>query len=128
MPNALTDEQLDLLIPIQTYEELDSTSLEARRDVESGELGDQARLYVAKRQTRGLGRFRRSWASPAGGLWCTLAWPVNLEPRLVLEGLGLRVGVAVVHTVEHTLAAHGVGAPVQLKWPNDVMVKGRKIA
>jgi len=115
-------------IPIEWFDELDSSSAEARRDVESGELGEQARFYVTKRQTAGRGRLGRSWASPEGGLWATLAWPTNREPRRVLDGLGLRIGMALVRTIEHTLAGHGHGEPVRLKWPNDVLVKGRKVA
>jgi len=118
---------IDVLVPIERYDEVESTSRLARQAVESGELGDQARLFVASRQTAGVGRFGRRWESPAGGLWCTLAWPVNLSPRRVLDGLGLRIGMACVHTVEQTLGAHGHGEGVTLKWPNDVFVKGKKV-
>ncbi len=117
---------LDLLAPIERLEEVDSTNLAARRAVESGELAGSGRMLVAKRQTAGRGRFGRAWASPEGGLWCTLAWPVSLDPARVLEGLGLRVGVACAHAVEHALAAHGHGEGVRLKWPNDVLVNGKK--
>ncbi len=119
---------IDVQIPIEWFDELDSTSAEARRDVESGELGDQPRMYVARRQKAGRGRLGRSWASPEGGLWTTLAWPANREPSRVLEGLGLRIGMALVKTIEHALATHGHGEPVRLKWPNDALVKGRKVA
>lgn len=119
---------IDAEIPIERYEEIDSTTSAARRAVESGELGDHARLFVAARQTAGRGRHGRSWESPEGGLWCTLAWPIELDPARVLDGLGLRVGMASVHAIEHTLAAHGHGEDVTLKWPNDIYVGGRKVA
>lgn len=108
---------------------LDSTSLEARRDVESGQLDGQARLFIARTQTAGVGRFGKAWASPMGGLWCTLAWPINqASRRTAMEGLGLRIGVAVGQHVEHLLATHGHSERVELKWPNDVLVNGKKVA
>lgn len=119
-------DELDRQIPIERYDTLDSTSRYARRAVESGLAGDQARLIVAASQSDGMGRFGRRWASPVGGLWCTLIWPVHLEPNLVINGLGLRVGVACVLAVQHSLAAQGCGKSVQLKWPNDVLIEGRK--
>lgn len=118
---------IDVEIPIEHLDEVDSTSLLARRLVEEGEIGDQARLLIAARQTGGVGRFGRRWESPAGGLWMTLIWPVNLDIRRVVDGLGLRIGLACVHAIEHVLATHGHGEDVRLKWPNDVLIGGRKV-
>jgi len=120
-------QEIDVQIPIERFEEVPSTNQMAREAVESGEIGDHARMFVAGRQTSGRGRFNRAWASPPGGLWCTLVWPVNLSPKRVVEGLGLRVGLACVDAVEHILAAHGHDADVRLKWPNDVLINGKKV-
>ena len=119
--------ELDILCPIERVEEADSTQRLARRLAASGELAGRARMIVADRQTAGVGRFGRTWASPEGGLWCTLAWPINLSPRRVLDSLGLRIGMACLHTIEQSLGAHGRGEGVTLKWPNDVLVKGKKV-
>jgi len=120
-------DDLDVQIPIERLDDVDSTNRYARRAIEAGEVGDHPRMIVATRQTSGQGRFGRPWSSPEGGLWCTLIWPITLDPQRVIEGLALRVGLACAHAVEHVLAAHGHGDDVELKWPNDVLIEGRKV-
>ena len=79
-------------------------------------------LLVAVHQNAGRGRAGRSWLSAAGGsLTFSLAWRFA-GPLQQLAGLPLAVGVALAET----LAANGV--QVQLKWPNDVLRDGAKLA
>lgn len=79
-------------------------------------------LLVAERQTAGRGRAGRSWLSADGGsLTFSLAWKFKL-PVHALAGLPLAVGVALADT----LAALDV--TVQLKWPNDLLKDGAKLA
>ena len=93
---------------IEWFAELDSTMLEARRDPRPG------RVIVADRQTAGMGRHGRAWLSPAGeGLYVTLVLDVTPAPVL-----SLALGLA-------TVAAIGAG---DLRWPNDVLLSGRKVA
>jgi BirA family biotin operon repressor/biotin-[acetyl-CoA-carboxylase] ligase len=74
---------------------------------------------LAETQTAGRGREGRTWVSPAGGLYLS----VLLRPRGVGIGLvPLAAGVAVAEIA----AEHGVR--VELKWPNDALVRGRKLA
>ena len=81
-----------------------------------------ATLLVAETQTAGRGRAGRSWlTAPAAALTFSLAWPFA-APLHALVGLPLAVGV----TIAETLADFGVA--VQLKWPNDVLQGGRKLA
>ncbi len=112
------------IIPIELLETIDSTSLEARRRLASGPLRGP-RALVAARQTGGVGRFGRRWESPAGGLWMTVIWPLQgpIGPRI--EGMGLRLGLACARAIEGVVPAHAV---VTLKWPNDVLVNGLKVA
>jgi BirA family biotin operon repressor/biotin-[acetyl-CoA-carboxylase] ligase len=79
-------------------------------------------LVVADRQQRGRGRGGQEWMSRSGdGLWMTLIErPVD---RQVIGVLSLRVGLALARA----LAPH-VDAPIMLKWPNDVLVRERKVA
>ena len=82
----------------------------------------QPTLLVAEMQTAGRGRAGRSWLSePGASLTFSLAWPFALAPQALL-GLPLAVGVVLAEA----LAALDV--PVQLKWPNDVLKNGRKLA
>ncbi len=123
-------------VHVEQFDTIDSTSLHARRMIEvgGGSLpGDRPRLIVARRQTAGRGRVGRPWTSPEGGLWCTLIWPMPAVSSGVVNGLGLRVGLACAMAVEHALAqtdtpaARVAASGVRLKWPNDVLIHGRKV-
>lgn len=78
---------------------------------------------LAEHQSAGRGRRGRAWSSPfANNIYLTVAWRFAVgAPRL--EGLSLVVGVVIVEA----LAAAGLGDRVALKWPNDILVGGRKI-
>ena len=80
-------------------------------------------VLVADRQTAGRGRRGRSWLSwPGAGLTFSVLW--RFEPGApVPAGLSLVAGLAVARTLE-SLGVEGV----QLKWPNDVLIHGRKLA
>lgn len=79
-------------------------------------------LLLAHNQTAGRGRAGRSWLSEAGkSLTFSLAWKFSV-PVHALAGLPLAVGVGLAEA----LAAFG--AEVRLKWPNDLMLQGRKLA
>lgn len=75
-------------------------------------------VVVARTQSAGRGRLGRTWASPPGGLWCS----VLLELPDVPSRLPLLVAVAAAE------AARAVsGADVRVKWPNDLVLAGRKV-
>jgi BirA family biotin operon repressor/biotin-[acetyl-CoA-carboxylase] ligase len=79
-------------------------------------------LLVAERQTAGRGRAGRSWlSSGAGSLTFSLAWKFS-APLHALAGLPLAVGVALAE------ALGALGVTVQLKWPNDLLKDGAKLA
>lgn len=87
---------------------------------------DRVRVRQADLQTAGRGRLGRSWQAGAGdALQCSVAWPLP-RPLTALGGLSLTCGLAVA-TALQTFVAAGA-APAQLKWPNDVLVDGAKLA
>jgi BirA family biotin operon repressor/biotin-[acetyl-CoA-carboxylase] ligase len=74
-------------------------------------------VVVAGEQTAGQGRHGHAWHSPAdSGLYCSLV----LAPRPVLT---LALGLAAADAI-----AHAAGVECDLRWPNDVMLGGKKVA
>ena len=81
------------------------------------------RACLAEHQSAGRGRRGRPWVSPLGAsLYLSLAWPFRERPA-ALETLALRAALAVAEALED-LGLPGVG----LKWPNDLVADGRKLA
>ncbi|QHU98903.1 biotin--[acetyl-CoA-carboxylase] ligase [Synechocystis sp. CACIAM 05] len=76
---------------------------------------------IAREQTAGRGQWGRSWQSSAGGLYLSL-W---LETNLPTENSSHFV-LWSAWGIAHALVQHSI--PVQLKWPNDLLLKGKKLA
>ncbi|MEM6340671.1 MAG: biotin--[acetyl-CoA-carboxylase] ligase, partial [Pseudomonadota bacterium] len=79
---------------------------------------------LAKRQTRARGRRGRSWSMQIGNFAGTLILPVAEPPALV----ALRSFVASLALREACIAATGREDVFSLKWPNDVLLRGCKLA
>ncbi len=106
---------------LKSFETIDSTNEEARRMAAAGHGG--ATWITAVRQTAGRGRRAREWESPSGNLFATLL----IDPQKpVAECAQLSFAAAIA--VADTVSCHAGGAEVRVKWPNDVLVGGRKIA
>ncbi len=102
---------------------LDSTGSTNADLVELAERGDAATgaVVVANTQTAGRGRLGRSWESPAGG---SLSWSVMLRaPDTALGFAPMLVGLAVARAIRNR-----TNLQVGLKWPNDVILDGKKLA
>ena len=100
---------------------VDSTNAEALRRVRAGERGPL--WLAAAEQTAGRGRRGRFWASPRGNLHATLLL-VDPSPAAVAPQLAFVAGLA-VHDACVTIAP---GLDLSLKWPNDMLCGGAKIA
>ncbi|MDR7482956.1 MAG: biotin--[acetyl-CoA-carboxylase] ligase [Armatimonadota bacterium] len=105
--------------PLVRVGETESTNDLARRLADAGL--PEGTTVVAVRQTRGRGRLGRAWASPEGGLWCSVL--LRPPPGVAWTLLSLATALAVAEAVE---AVGGVRA--SLRWPNDVLVHGRKVS
>ncbi|MDP3745998.1 MAG: biotin--[acetyl-CoA-carboxylase] ligase [Phenylobacterium sp.] len=105
--------------PIEAYDELDSTNAEARRRAEAGEGGPV--WITALVQTAGRGRRGRSWQTVSGNLAATLLLTTD-KPAGEAAQISFVAALAAADLAETCL---GAGA-AQLKWPNDVLVHGRK--
>lgn len=103
------------------FREIDSTNAEALRRAGAGERGP---LWLwADRQTQGRGRLGRSWISDSGNLYATLLMTTPSTPRA--SGLSVFLSLAVLNTLQAYLPS---GANLALKWPNDVLIAGKKAA
>jgi len=107
--------------PLRAYSAVSSTQEIARAEAEQGAAEGLA--VVASEQVAGRGRLGREWWSPpTGGLYLSLL----LRPRLPAERLAwvtMAVALGAAEAVEQA-----TGLPVDLKWPNDLEVRGRKVA
>jgi BirA family biotin operon repressor/biotin-[acetyl-CoA-carboxylase] ligase len=95
-------------------------------DPEGSERLSWRRLVVARRQRFGRGQQGRFWVSPPGGLWLSAAFPWPLCPREAATlplalALGLALELERIGLPERRL-------PLRIKWPNDLLVQGRKLA
>jgi len=106
--------------PSEFWEELPSTMDRAEELARAGE--PEGLLVVAERQTAGRGRLDRTWASPPGGLWFSLL----LRPTLPLAQVGL-IGITFALAAAETIREL-TGLKVGVKWPNDLLYEGRKLA
>ncbi|MBT9140985.1 MAG: Bifunctional ligase/repressor BirA [Dehalococcoidia bacterium] len=99
---------------------IDSTNRLARELAAAGE--PEGTLILSEEQLSGRGRLGRSWLSPAGGIWFSLI----VRPPLPLYKAQLMTLLAVVAAVEATQKTSGLSPGI--KWPNDLLLGGRKLA
>ena len=106
---------------IEVHPELDSTNRTARALAEAGE--PEGAVVIAEAQTRGQGRMGRQWVSPANlNLYISFLLRPRLEPADSAK-ITLMAAVAVADTLRDRVPC----AP-RIKWPNDVLLRGRKAA
>ena len=113
---------------VSVVAETGSTNDDLLRAAELGELADRTVLR-AEHQTAGRGRLDRRWDAPAGSnlLASMYLMPPGDRPTSMLQ----RVGVAIVDAVNQLAGLKieaNERASLGLKWPNDVLLDGRKLA
>ncbi|TJY44317.1 biotin--[acetyl-CoA-carboxylase] ligase [Cohnella pontilimi] len=106
---------------LKLMDEVTSTQDELRKLAEEG--APEGTLVIAELQTKGRGRMGRSWHSPSGkGIWMSLLLrpqvPLQLTPQLTLLA-----AVALCRAIGRV-----VPLEIGIKWPNDLLVDGRKIS
>lgn len=106
---------------VHYFQTLESTNALA---LEMGRAGQKSgTVLVAETQTKGRGRLGKGWESPAGaGLYCT----VILRPAIALAQLAritLAAGLATALAIDEVS-----GVVSRIKWPNDVLIGGQKVA
>jgi BirA family biotin operon repressor/biotin-[acetyl-CoA-carboxylase] ligase len=118
----------DLLLPyefpgleqrIHHFREISSTMDAARELAKRG--AREGTIVIAEVQTRGRGRLTREWLSPEGGIYFTIVLRPRISPAYAPR-INLMAGIAVAVTIKELY-----GLEAQLKWPNDVLIEGKKV-
>ena len=93
-----------------------------RRSGSNLNLESSGLVVVARRQRHGRGQRGRHWVSPAGGLWLSaaFAWPA--------DGVGQGAPLTLSVALALCLQLEGLGLSPRIKWPNDVLLDGHKLA
>lgn len=126
-PDLLTKEEVSSCLhtkwlgkELHCYDIMDSTNLEIRRLAEAG--SEHGAVAITEEQTMGKGRRGRSWLGEAGcGIWMSFL----LKPEIEAQNssmLTLVTALAVNQAICDTTGIHA-----QIKWPNDIIVNGKKI-
>jgi BirA family biotin operon repressor/biotin-[acetyl-CoA-carboxylase] ligase len=108
-------------VPIVTFDEIDSTNAEARR---RGDAGDRGPIWItASYQSAGRGRRGRSWETAEGNLAATYFFTTDQSAGEIAQ-LSFIAALAVADLASEYVPA----SSVSVKWPNDVLILGRKTA
>ncbi|MBU4339482.1 MAG: biotin--[acetyl-CoA-carboxylase] ligase [Euryarchaeota archaeon] len=102
---------------IHYFKETESTNILAR---EMAGSVDEGVVVIAEAQTGGRGRLGRKWLSPEGGIWLSVVLKPRMQPQHAPR-ITLLAGVAVAKTIR------SYGLPAKIKWPNDVLINGKKV-
>ena len=103
------------------FDRVASTNDEARRLAETG--AGEFLVVTGEIQTAGRGRQGRAWVSPHGNLYVSFLLRPAVKPAQAGE-FGFGVAVAVAESAEQLAPGHDA----KCKWPNDILVAGKKIA
>ncbi|HEY2369237.1 MAG TPA: biotin--[acetyl-CoA-carboxylase] ligase, partial [Polyangiaceae bacterium] len=103
--------------PVELFDEIDSTNDALKRAAKHGAA--HGTLYVAESQARGRGRQGRTWLGERGeSILASVLLRIDCEPRR-LPPLAIVAGLA---------TRDAIGAGAKIKWPNDVLIDGKKVA
>ena len=102
------------------FEELDSTQNFAQQI--AADKKENGTIVIAEKQTSGRGRLDRKWTSPKGGIWFSLI----IHPKFDVSSstlIPILSAVALSKSIKKIL-----GVETEVKWPNDIMLNGKKVA
>lgn len=106
---------------LQSHDRLDSTNDEAKALADHGAA--EGTLVWALTQSRGRGRQGRVWASPPGNLYASIVLRPEARARVAAQ-----LGFAAALAVREACLDFAPRAAIAFKWPNDVLLDGRKLA
>lgn len=108
---------MNWLVELDTCPSTSTWALEHAQRLNPGDV------VFTRRQTAGRGREGRTWLAPEGVLTCSVVLdPGAADPRAV----ALAAGLACIHAIGDQIP--GLDAELSIKWPNDVLLRHRKVA
>lgn len=119
-PKRIKQALVENKVSIEVFESIDSTADHLKSLPRSSEV----KVCLAEHQTKGRGRLSREWHSPFGkNVYFSMQYRFEKDIS-ELSGLSLVVGLA----IRKTLADFKVGDQFRVKWPNDIVYDGKKLA
>ena len=104
---------------LHSFGSLASTNIQAKKIAKESPEGT---VVVSEGQTSGKGRLGRSWVSPKGkGIWMSMVLKPKVEARKVAS-------ISLVAAAAVSMALKDLGIESGIKWPNDILVDGKKVA
>ncbi|HOE93405.1 MAG TPA: biotin--[acetyl-CoA-carboxylase] ligase [Methanofastidiosum sp.] len=126
-PDYLTGFELERILftdiigkKVLFFEEVDSTNNKAKQIASEEKEGT---VVISEVQTSGRGRRGREWNSPKGGIYISFILKPNIPPEKAPQ-LTLVSSLALVET----LKSMDKKLDAKIKWPNDILIKGKKIS
>lgn len=110
-----------MMITIKSLKSVDSTNSEAMRIVQK--TGEMNFALSAEEQTAGKGRYNRKWEMVEGNIAVTIVVP-RPQNSATLSSIALMTGIA----IHDALSLFVSGAPIRIKWPNDILINGAKVS
>ena len=122
LPWEITTNLKTKIIGRQAYyfDSIDSTQNQALKM--AGDVANDGTVIVAAKQTAGHGRSGRKWISPKGGIWISIILHPTFDISIttlfpIASALALSIAIEKTFSIQP-----------ELKWPNDLTIKGKKIA
>ncbi|MEM8777880.1 MAG: biotin--[acetyl-CoA-carboxylase] ligase [Cyanobacteria bacterium P01_G01_bin.49] len=115
--NLLNGEKIQPF-PIYQFESVTSTNEISWKLLDQGNAPPF--VAIASQQTAGRGQWGRTWNSPPGGLYLSMAFDLDI-PTINAAHLTLFSAWGIAQELQ------GYGLPIKLKWPNDLILQGKKL-
>src|ERR671911_620814 len=107
---------------IYHYKKIKSTQQLAISFAETNINNEHGTVIVADEQDEGIGRGKKKWASPIGGLWMSLI----IKPRIEFAKVNI---ISVISAISVCEAINDISQlKTSIKWPNDILINEKKLA
>lgn len=113
---------LNIFKRIHHYKKIKSTQQLALFLAETNIKNEHGTVIIADEQSEGIGRGKKKWVSPMGGLWMSLI----IQPRIEIDKINMLSvisAISVCETINEILHLK-----TYIKWPNDILINDKKLA